>query len=181
MRLQKPLLFLCVLCLHPTYAQQTAAPRAKPNLNATLAKPAIWSRTTIRMFKDSTREVSFVLNTSWIPGPDHKGMFRYKLTGLPERRSAADQLKANEVDTLESTEKFLDRVHTCDITLVLYDSDDFVLRRVSVILQRVVNDDAQVVNLLANSSVQMDQQEYVSLIGTSGKFGRFDINWGGCQ
>jgi hypothetical protein len=180
MRLQKSFALLCLFCLAPTYAQRTAPPRPKASVSAALAKPQYWSAVKLRLFKTPTRETRFTFATSWIPGPDHKGMFRYRLAAIPETRSLNGQLLAGESDTPENTEKFLERVHACDFTMVLYDSDGFLLRRVPILFQRGVNDDAQLISLSWNSSEQMDQEEYVSLLGIEGKGGRWDVTWAGC-
>jgi len=49
----------------------------------------------------------------------------------------------------------------------LYDTDGFSLRRVYVLFQRVVDDQARVIGLSANSSEQMDADEYKKFVGTS--------------
>jgi hypothetical protein len=179
----KAFALFCLLWIStcPVFAQQTPAQRLKTDPNVALAKPAYWTQQTIRLFKDSPREVTFTMATSWIPGQDHKGMFRYRITGLAKERSAIAQSKANESDTPENTEKFLERVHGCGFIVVLYDGDGFILRRVPIVLQRAMNDDAQLISLNANWSDQMDREEYRSLLGTVEKPGRWDITWDGCQ
>jgi hypothetical protein len=107
-------------------------------------------------------------------------MFRYKLIGIPDKLPLSVQSKTGETDTPEAKEAFLEKVHKCDISMVLYDSDDFVLRRVSVIFQRGMDDNAQLVDLISNSSEQMDQEEYRSFVGVPGKSGRYDLTWGSC-
>jgi hypothetical protein len=55
-------------------------------------KPTYWSANSITPFHDSDKKMSFDLVTSWIPGEDHKGMLRYRISGhpielTPEQRS----------------------------------------------------------------------------------------------
>src|ERR1035441_5519187 len=56
----------------------------RPSQNEHLAKPIDWGEQYVRLFTDSNVLMTFKLATSWIPGQDHKGMFRYKIDISPK-------------------------------------------------------------------------------------------------
>lgn len=100
---------------------QTSSKNAAPSSSVTsLAKPIDFGIYSARMFSDDSRRVNFHLVTSWIPGESHKGMLRYKLSGLPTL--------PNAIDT-GTQEVFIKRVADCAIFLNLYDKSGFTLRK----------------------------------------------------
>ncbi len=161
------LLILPVISL-PCVAQNPPAGKAvqRPNQNELLAKPIDWGQQSVRLFTDSNVVMNFNLATSWIPGKDHKGMFRYKVDIYPKTpTTVAERVKESELNTPEDIEKFVLRVRECALFLDLYDMDGFSLRRVFVLPQRLVDDQARVIGLSVNSSEQMDADEYRQFAG----------------
>jgi hypothetical protein len=136
----------------------------------TYVKPREWRGFDIKLFKDSHDLLTFKLTTSWIPGEDHKGSFRYKLNATP-----------NLVDHYDSPLRqfgvMIEHAEACSFTLVLMDIYGFELRRVPVAFSRVVNGDSDIIGLAANTSAQMDLSEYKSLIGSGEDSGRWNIAW----
>ena len=104
-------------------------------------------------------------------------MFRYKIRATPGKLTLEQQQKAGEEQSTATDEKFLERVKACSLSLLLYDTDDFLLRTEDITLQRSVNDQDQVVQLDANSSAQMDLDEYKKLLGNDEAAGRYNISW----
>jgi hypothetical protein len=132
------------------------APKAAPT--APLSKPMDMGTSDYRMFEDEPRKVKFRLVTSWISGEKHQGMFRYKLNAWVDKPSG-DEGASNESD--KSIEILLKRVSRCTITLVLYDKDEFILRKHEVpFISGVDPEHARLQTLFANDTFQMDAQEY---------------------
>ena len=139
--------------------------------NQSLSTPQEWNSTTLRLFKDSERKIVFSLATSWIPGDNHQGLFRYKIKGFPVDLTPDE--RALEMNIPEANEKFLRRVHACSMELDLYDSDGFILRKVPIPpFNFLSSDDGKIVGLDLNEAVQMDASEYRRLIGTPSQSGR---------
>jgi hypothetical protein len=160
-----------VLCLCLCLGTSVAAPpqqkkNSVPSQNEKLAKPAQWGEIELRLFKKNHDLVAFHMDTSWIPGEDHKGRFRYKLWALP-------RIKDQYASPLAQVEILAKEVHDdCHISLVLFDADGFELRRVSPIFSSQVNSEGDITGLLANESVQMDASEYKSFLG-----GSYNLGW----
>lgn len=142
---------------------------------ASLAKGVDGGAFTAPLFSDSDK-VSFRLVTSWIPGEKHKGMFRYKLDVFPESAKPPDgKRNAAEVD---ATEQLMKRVHRCAIILNLFDSEGFILRKITVRLGFSVDDDGRVIGLSTNDSAQMDAQDYRNFVGSSpAGGGSWNVSW----
>lgn len=148
---------------------QTSSKNAKPSSSVTsLAKPIDFGVYVARMFPDDSRKVNFHLVTSWIPGESHKGMLRYKLSGLPTLPDSPD---------MRTQEEFIKRVADCAIFLNLDDKSGFVLRKELVTFGLGVDNDARISSLYANDSLQMDAQEYRELIGDSAASGSWNVSW----
>jgi hypothetical protein len=158
---------LVLLLAHCLPAQHTAPGKTPqtPWQDQLLSVPIRWADASLHLFKDSDAVMIFKLDTSWIPGPDHQGMFRFKVRGIPAPSLLSEQAANPEKYTPEAIEKFVGRVHACDLSLELYDSDDFKLRSVPVM------------GLDANSSVQMDASEYRKLKGTGSVGGTWQMSW----
>jgi hypothetical protein len=106
----------------------------------------------------------FKLVTSWIPGEDHKGIFRYKFPKLHQGYRSA----------LAEYQIMFKRTYGCAIVVVLYDADGVPLRRVYPVFKPPVTE--QMETMSANGNVQMDTSEYTDFIGTPGHVGYWDIN-----
>jgi hypothetical protein len=146
-------------------ATQTVKPRTQSS-NTSLAKSQEWMDLTRRVWTNSDRSIVFHLRTSWIPGENHRGMFRYILTGVPQSATSSNQ--SPDTQTLMT-----DIVNNCSIYLVLSDADQFELRNIKVPLNYGADDAGRVQSLYVNSSVQMDASEYRSLLSGGG----YDISW----
>jgi len=125
------------------------------------------------MFQDSQVNIVFTLATSWIPGPDHKGSFRFKMMATTQRPpSTEEQEKSPELYGPEATEKLLRRAHDCLIEMELYDTDGFLLRDVAIPFSLGMGGSGKVVALSANNAVQMDAEEYKKFL-----FGSWVVTW----
>jgi hypothetical protein len=120
------------------------------------------------------------------------GLFRLRMLGLRINRAAIaccdisctsfqtlvhSKEKLLPADAVAQDEQLLRRVHACLITLNLYDVDGFILRRIDVPLMQGVDDNAKLSSLDANESVQMDANEYRSLLGNSKASGSWNVSW----
>jgi hypothetical protein len=141
--------------------------------NQRLAVPVIWDAETVRIFKDSELNMTFHLTTSWIPGPDHKGMFRYKMGASPEKLPLKTQLANPDLYSPEAIEKLLKRTHECIISVDLFDMDGFVLRRFDVPFSFGVDGSAKIVGLTANDFIQMSADEYKNVTAKGG----WSVSW----
>jgi hypothetical protein len=151
----------------------------RPDQNEQLAKPIDWGEQSIRLFTDSNVYMNFQLSTSWIPGKDHKGMFRYRVNVSPKMPATiAERMADSVLNSPEGIQTFVLRVQDCSLFIDLYDTDGFSLRSVYILPQRLVDDQARVIGLIANSSEQMDADEYRKFAGanilTSGSW---QIKW----
>lgn len=145
--------------------------QAQAEENERLAKPVQWPELDRRLFKDSNDVMVFKMATSWIPGEDHDGRFRYKLTATP-------LLKDEYSSPLKQIGIMSKRLQqSCTISIVLLDVDGFELRRVTPDLSLALNDAMDIVGLTANESEQMDASEYKSLVGNGGQSGSWNIAW----
>ena len=148
---------LLILSMTVAASAQTSGKTATPS-TAALAKPTDAGPRAFRLFKNS-RQVTFKLVTSWIPGENRNGMLRYKLTVLPIPSTASGS--ENDADsTPEAVEALLNRVADCSINLLLFDKDGFILRQHNVPFNFRVDEQHNLVALNANDSFQMDAEDY---------------------
>ena len=180
-RISATLLLACsALCLAQAPgggAKNSNAPR-QSNKDELLAKPVDWNEHQAHIFKGSSAIMVFRLATSWIPGEDHKGMLRYKLSAYPKKPTTdAEMAQETTLDTPEHVEMFVSRVSRCQIFLDLFDADGFQLRRDPVPLDLGVDQNARLQALTANKSAQMDADEYRMLIGDGKTSGSYGISW----
>lgn len=125
------------------------------------------------MFEDDTRQVSFYLATSWIPGEKHVGMLRYKMSAWVSK-ATPDEKGVFGIDDSEEAEKLMKRISMCKIALNLFDKDDFLIRKHDVPFEAGVTEkDARMQSLLANDSLQMDAEEYREFIDS----GSYSVSW----
>jgi hypothetical protein len=153
-------------CLPQAKSGGATAAKIQP-LETSLAKPIDWGIYKARLFKNVESNMKFTLQTSWIPGENHKGMFRYKMSAIP------DMAGLHSDDEIEALMK---RVNACLIRLNLFDVDEFLLRSLSVSFSFGVDDKAHVRNLFANAASQMDANEYRQFVGGN-KSGSWSISW----
>lgn len=169
--------FLACLLLVASVPGLAQTPQHKEN-TALFARRLDWGIYSPKMFPDMDRKVIFALATSWIPGEKHEGMFRYILTASPEKLSLAQRAQASvDPDSPDLVKKLITRVHDCVITLDLYDTDGFVLRKIDVPFSFGVDDNANITSLSANDAVQMDLADYKNFAGSGGKSGSWDVSW----
>jgi hypothetical protein len=158
------LLLIAFYSSQPAYPQSKAkhdpyANLAKQDSGADLAAVADWQSYTPPILPDPAPKVSFHLQTSWIPGDQHRGTFRYRLNGAIFA-SAMERAKSPESYTPASIATTIKQIHACDITLVMYDRDGFVLRKIAVPFAYGVNEQSEIISLSSNDATQMDVSEY---------------------
>jgi hypothetical protein len=180
------LMFISIAWL-PSFAQEPATGETQQVVtqyppvmqNEELSKPINWGQKSVRIFRDSNILLNFKLATSWIPGEDHEGVFRFKLSAFPKIPTAqAQQLNEKNPDTSEELEKFIARAHTCTFGLLLNDADGFLLRSISLSFMNVSDDgNAQLIGLMDNSSDQMAAAEYQRFVGTDKAKGSWQVTW----
>lgn len=145
---------------------------------AVLARPVEWGNYSAKLFNDLDRKITFTLKTSWIPGEKHQGMLRYIISARPDRLSVLQMATGGSgPDTPDSITKLVKRVHECITTLELYDSDEFILRRIAVPFGFGVDNDANITSIYANETVQMDIDDYKHFVGSTGKTGGWAVSW----
>lgn len=132
--------------------------------------PVNWTDYKVRLFKDDETTVTFSLSTSWIPGEDRKGRFRYKVdVTVPQHGDGV---------TVDSIAGILKRTQACTLYLVLNDKYDFQLRSIQLYLSKTVDEDMNLRGLNVNSSESMDVNEYRSLIGGTNEVGgHWQVKW----
>jgi len=151
------------------------APKATHQLtkNERLAIPIKWNATSQRMFKDSEVNMTFNLSTSWIPGPDHKGMLRYKMEVAPQKPPVYKEQPISNLYSPDAIEKLVNRAHNCVISVDFYDADEFILRRIDIPFSFGVDSSAKIVALIANDFTQMDAGDYKKLVDK----GHWAVSW----
>jgi hypothetical protein len=134
-----------------------------PAQNEQLASPVDWGTQGISFFKDSPVLMLFSLETSWIPGEDYRGMFRYKLSAQPTTKELLEYNKS--LNTPEKIEAFVRRADTCMMYLEIYDPNEFILRHILLIPQFTTKEGSAYVNgIYANNYAQMSADEYRTFI-----------------
>lgn len=159
-------LALLLLMASPCLAQTKTA---KPPLS----KKIDWTPLTVKVFR-SEPEITFALSTSWIPGESHKGMLRYKLVASLKSKSVEEDMTTiNRND--EIRERVMKRLEACPVYLRLSDADDFEVRQIRVGFDKIASQpEVRVVELVANSFVQMDASDYKLVLNGGG----WNISWG---
>jgi hypothetical protein len=112
--------------------------------------------------------IPFAMSTSWIPGENHKGFFRYRVTTLDFG------LQGDELST------YIGKLHDCRFFLQLDDFQGFKLRSFEVLFSTTQDASGQLHSMIANDMAQMDLSEYKTLING----GDWTISWikdGSCQ
>lgn len=162
---------LVVVMLLAHCLAQKQAQHAPPSL----AKPVVWGPYSARLFSDS-KKVKFLLATSWIPGENRKGMMRYRMGASPDDTKAGDD-PISLGGTPEATERLMRRVQRCVIELNLFDANEFLLRKTAVPFGLGVDDQGRVIALHADSSIQMEAQEYREFVGIPSGGGSWNVSW----
>jgi hypothetical protein len=147
----------------PKQSDKSGQKNGKISTNATsvLARPFDLGSADYRLFRKDSRQVTFKLVTSWIPGENHKGMLRYKLTASPTPSTGSSaETNDDATNSPEAVEHFMNMVHGCTISLNLYDKDGFILRKHDVPFGFGNDAQAHVIALWANDSFQMDAADY---------------------
>lgn len=152
---------LCCFCTIPVFSQRRDNPGVK-----TYAVGKSMGTLSLRIQPTSPWKPVFYLTTSWIPGKEHRGYFRYKLpvslTYVPDSNSTAESMKQAFAD-----------IQSCFLILELYDDGGFVLQKIPLFFQQTVDDTDTLIGLLANDSSQMDLSDYKQFIGA----GSWNISW----
>ncbi len=150
-----------------------------PAQNQAPDKPIDWGQKSVRIFRDSSMLMNFKLATSWIPGQDGIGLFRFKLSAFPKIPSAqSQQIQGKDWSSPEDLERLVARAHMCRIGLLLNDGDGFLIRSIPLSFINVSDDgNGEIVGLIDNSSDQMDAGEYLRFVGTDRGKGSWQITW----
>jgi hypothetical protein len=148
---------LLVLVSDPTSRGQHQAPSRSGE--AALAVPSDDGVLDPAILVSAGPRTEFHLQSSWIPGYGNKGMFRYKLSVAPVT-SPVERVKQPAFYTPDAIAAHMRRMRGCDIGLVLYDSDGFLLSTVP--MQFILSGDTRggIVGLSVNSAEQMRAAEY---------------------
>jgi hypothetical protein len=116
------------------------------------------------IFEDDTRLIYFYLTTSWIPGPDHKGVFRYKINVEPRTRTAEEMQTEKAPPQGWGVPPLIVRLHSCRFTLEIMDEEGFVLQRSLLTLATGVNEEGVESSLNTNDSFPMELAQYRSFL-----------------
>jgi hypothetical protein len=138
-----------------------------------LAVPVKWNDTSQRMFNDSEVSMKFTLSTSWISGPDNKGMLRYKMSAAPVKPPIDDERSNSDPYSPGGIATIVNRAHGCVISVDFYDADEFILRRIDIPFSFGIDSSARVIALIANDFVEMKANEYQKIV----EKGLWAISW----
>ena len=152
---------ITVLCATGTLLHGQAKSNHRTSVSETiLADPFNAGRETAHVLGSTEKEATFTLMTSWIPGPDRKGYFRWQM-GV-----------SGEGVTLSEAPKFINSLHNCTYTLNVYDHGGFVLRHIPILFLRSVADSGDITAMSSNDLIQMNSAEYQKFV-----FGSWDVSW----
>jgi hypothetical protein len=172
------LIAFCPLALAqvPNNSARPSAKIVSPNISweKFLAAPSEWRSYSARIVANSQVSITFRMTTSWIPGPDHKGTLRYKLTAAPDLFTTLKSPSLYpEVANQEKIESFVKRLGDYRMSIVFYDKDGFVDRKIPIDFAYGVDDSGSVSSLLANDAVEMGMDDYKGLLTQ----GSWIISW----
>jgi len=122
------------------------------------------------------RQAFVTLSTSWVPGPDHKGMFRYKVKITSFQPSLSVQAKTPEPSYGWDFSTLIDKFHSCDYTLRVFDKGEFILRRIPLAFLTDVDDAGKSSAISANDMSSMDLDEYRSFLSANKNIS-WDVTW----
>jgi hypothetical protein len=152
---------LCLLvCFAETFAQ-AKAPTDATKLD--YSEGIYQGEREIRIFPDDPRKFRFTLSTSWIPGPQHKGMFRYQLEVGVVAPTPSD-LSGPAPEEGWGLAETIDRLQKCQLNLRLLDGGGFLVQTIPLWFARSVDDHSAVKGLSANDASQMDLSDYRSFL-----------------
>lgn len=161
MIMNRKLLLFCLIA-SPIFCQSQKPSNTGANANASLSKTINWPSTKIGPLNPANHLATFSLATSWIPGEQHKGYFRYRIS-----------VTSGETPLSESTAYFK-LLNSCQFFIVLLDSQDFKLREIELFFDDVVSESGDIVALSSNNMAQMDLDDYRSLVNGGG----YNFKWG---
>jgi len=169
-------LILCCSVMHaasiPKKQSQTAP------VHADYSKGVFLGTREIRIFPDDPRKTNFTLITSWIPGAEHKGFFRYQLFVFVMDASASDKIlfDATPPEQGWGIPETIDRLQKCLLFLNTYDDGGFVLQKIPLFFTTRVDDHGVATGLSANDSSQMDLNNYQSFLAAKPD-SSWEIDW----
>lgn len=146
---------MLLLCL-PAFGQHQPTSDNIETYSAGLSRGTIAIRTPSP--SDSPWRTKFYLVTSWIPGREHKGYFRYQL------RTSLVYAPVGEAVAAQTMPQAFSEFKKCSFFLELYDDGGFVLDKIPLYFQEMVGDTGAVTGMVANDSFQMDLYEYKKFI-----------------
>ena len=183
----KALLSLILLSAMSVSAQSTRKPTTpKVDLDALTDKIAASNYAQasyrgshkVKFFEDDPRNARFELITSWIPGSDNKGLFRYKVNVEIEPPTAEDKALFTQTPPKGGwgIPESLDRLQRCGFTLRLLDEGGFILQKIPITLIKTVDDKGIVASLNDNDSSPMQFSEYKSFMAAT-PTGSWELTW----
>jgi len=141
-----------------------------------LSRAAFRGTKGLPIFDDDLRLIIFSLTTSWIPGADRKGTFRYRLSVSPSIHSAIEMAKEPSPPQGWAVPNLISRLHDCTYTLRLMDSGAFVLQRVPVVFQTTVDDEGIAIGMDSNDYFAMQLAQYRSFLSAK-REESWDVVW----
>ncbi len=149
---------IIALCTGVALGQQRGSASGSPG---SLSKGTNMGKLTIRPMVDDTHAATFSLWTSWLPGENHKGVFRYRVVVAGEDLAPSEEAS------------YIKQLNTCQFTLTPYDTDSFKIRDVPLKFDFGVTQDGTVYQLQTNELAQMDLTEYRSFLAGH----RWIVSW----
>jgi hypothetical protein len=169
-------LMLVLVLAMPVEGVPQVRTSARP-ISTDYAKGVIRGTQMVRPFEDDPRQSFFVLTTSWIPGSDKHGHFRYQIEAAVLDANAAE--KAIQVIPPRqgwALSDYVIRAHACSYSLTLYDSEHFVLQRIDPIFQIVVDEASHAKSMRSNDLATMDLHTYQEFLKAKA-MDSWDVAW----
>lgn len=155
----------------------TALCQARPAGDESLAAALYRGEHKVRVLPGDPRDAVFNLTTSWISGEGHKGWFRYKVYAKPAFITHDEEVKNTEPKGGWGDDVFIERLHSCQIWLNVYDEGGFVLRKIPVIFARDIDASGKISGMDTNDSVQMDATDYRRFTRVLPAADSWDLAW----
>ncbi len=164
------LLILCGLaavnCLAQTAQTTSKTPLAWQASEAALSRPVQEGSKSFKIIPGDPRSAVFTVVTSWIPGEEKKGNFRYRISASSIAPSTNTQDTVSSSADYEANVAYLRKVAACSLSLEIYDDGGFLLRSAHVSFLQNVNGAGQLLGLDSNNSFQLDLASYRSFLRT---------------
>lgn len=156
----------------------TKSPQQNEHPKIDYSKATFLGTRQIRALADDPRRESFSLITSWIPGFEHKGYFRYQLLVTVIDTQLATQPLYSSTPPRQGwgIPETVERLQACSFLLDIYDEGGFILQKIPLSFIRIVDASSVTDGLNANDSSQMDLNNYQSFLKANYN-SSWDIAW----